>query len=180
MLQRRDKVFRLARLETCKRTELDDIDAMVGRAFRDYRIMRLCIDKTGMGEFPAAEMVRKYGQRVVAHGQRNKVEPVNFSETIKAELAGGIFVALNEGRLKLPRRDHVLPQAEPGTADALRKEFLSLQRVVTPKGNVVYDTPRTDIGHGDRLWSIALGIHACGQGHPMLEALRMRLAKKSA
>ncbi len=81
---------------------------------------------------------------------------ITFSNATKADMATRLLRWFRDEKLRLPK-----------TADgrALRDDCIALRRVITESGNVVYTSPRTTAGgHGDRLWSLALG--AIGLGEP--------------
>lgn len=151
--RRADGVRLVQRVETCKRTSSDDLEAMVDRAFKDFKLKRLCVDSTGIGAFPAERIQKKHG--------RMKVEPVAFSLPVKEDLATGLYSAFTEETIRIPLEDSALKSALPGTAAQLREDLCSIRRIVTAAGNVRYDAPHTDEGHADRAWALALAVHAC-------------------
>ncbi|TFU26157.1 terminase large subunit domain-containing protein [Thermus tengchongensis] len=104
------------------------------------RVARACIDATGMGEMLAENARRAFGWRV---------EPVKFSLPVKADLAQALRLAFEDRKLRIPARDL-----------ALRNALHSVKRVVTPSGNVRYDAERSEQGHADEFWALALALHA--------------------
>jgi hypothetical protein len=183
---------------------------MVAWAFRTYRLKRLCIDKTGLGTFPAQKMQQRHGDLVEVDYRRNKVEMIRFSSTEKEILATQLFSNIVDGTCRLPagdgalqaftRRDKTGPLAQgpehgdpivvnapsdpatgfPGTAQLLQDEIAAIQRVLTPGGNASYVSPKTKWGHGDSAWSLALALHAVDAVHPTVAALQARLNKNAA
>jgi phage FluMu gp28-like protein len=127
---------------TCKRTSSDDLEAMVAAAFVKYNLRRVCVDATGMGAFPAERMQKIHGKQ--------RVEPVNFTQGSKEDLATGMYSAFTESTVRLPRSDA-----------KLRDDVCAIRRIVTSAGNIRYDAPRTDEGHADRAWALALALHSC-------------------
>ena len=103
-------------------------------------LRRCCIDAGGLGMQLAESAVEDFG----AH----RVEPITFTGAIKASLAGRLRGLVEEGRLHIP------------ADEALRNDWHSIQRTVTPAGHVRYDAQRTGAGHGDRFWAAALAVHA--------------------
>lgn len=151
--------------EERSRTDADGLDAMVARAFKTFRIKRLTVDSTGLGNFPAEQMQKK-------HGFWN-VEPFNFSATSKEELATQLYTAFQRRQVLIPKRDEsfgAVPEGCPPIptdfAKNLRNDLCSIRREITTSGNVRYDAPHTDKGHADRAWSLALMVHAAGQAMP--------------
>ena len=114
------------------------LDELVGR----YRPLRVAMDRTGMGEAPVEEAQRRHGAL--------RVEGVTFTAAAKQHMATLAKQALEERRLRIPAGDA-----------ALRAELHSLQRVITPAGNVRFDARGANAdGHADRAWAAFLGIYA--------------------
>lgn len=135
-------------VESHKRTDDALLDALVGKAFGFHRAKRLCADATGLGSMPATRFVKQYG---------SKFEPVDFTLTTKEEMATGLYSALAEEELKIPRQ---LPVSGEDEAALLREDIAAIRRVVSEAGNVKYTAPRTDAGHADRAWSAMLALRA--------------------
>jgi phage FluMu gp28-like protein len=95
-----------------------------------------------MGAFPAERLQKKFG--------RSRVEPVTFTSALKEDLATGLYSAFTEQTIRIPQRDKLL-----------LTDLCSIRRLVTSAGNVRYDAPQTDDGHGDRAWALSLALHAC-------------------
>lgn len=157
---------RVVYVETRSRTDSDALDGMVDRAFQFYQVRRLCVDSTGLGSFPAQRMQQRHGYW--------SVEPVTFTLQSKEDLATSLYTAFSDRALVLPKTDAALPAPldksmpgnQPGCAEQLRHDVCSLQRIITSAGNVRYDAPRTDKGHADSAWALALAVHAAGQAQP--------------
>lgn len=134
-----------------KRTEASELKRMVAQGFEKYGYKKLMVDCTGIGTFPADEMVK-------AHGF-SRVEPVHFTSEVKENLATSLFVAFSQKRIIIP--DTKLAGTDPEDVKLLKEDIASIQRIVNETtGNVKYDAPHTSTGHADRAWSIALAIHA--------------------
>lgn len=128
---------------TAKRTAFKAQRKMVFDAHARLGFERLVIDKTGLGEQLAEELVEEFGEDVV--------EPLQFTHEAKADLATRAFRWLRDGRVRFTRDD---------AGRALAEECIAVRRKVTASGNVVYESPRTAKGHGDRFWSFALMLRA--------------------
>jgi len=129
---------------SCKRTSSEQLEQMVDDAFATHHLKRLCVDSTGIGAFPAERMQKKHGL--------HRVEPVVFTLGSKEDLATTLFQVMSEKRLKLRRDDKPLHTA-----------LASIKRIITSAGNVRYDAPHTEAGHGDEAWALALAVHAATQ-----------------
>ena len=115
-------------------------DAELDRLMRTYKVARLCMDQTGMGEKPVEDAQRRYG----AH----RVEGVVFSGEVKLEMATTLKRTIEDRQLREPKD----PQ--------LRDDFHAVKKVTTVAGNVRFDAERTEQGHADRFWAAALAVHA--------------------
>jgi phage FluMu gp28-like protein len=176
--------YRVVYVESMKRTEEDALHDMVAAAFARFKIKRLCIDRGGMGTFPADRIKKNHSEKYDPPNRRPRVDPIDFTVKSKDELATGLYTLMSTRALELPATDAALPSErrlradgsftmvnEPGIAKHLKREIASLQRKITKSGNVIYETPRTREGHGDRAWALMLATYAIDPVHPMLLAL---------
>lgn len=147
-------------IETRKRTDPDELQAMVDRAFAKYGIARLCVDSTGIGSFEADRMQKRIGFW--------KVEPFVFTQKSKEDLATQLYSAFAMRTVSVPKTDAAFaePPNIPKSADILREDICSIRREITTAGNVRYDAPHTDKGHADSAWALALALNASGQAMP--------------
>lgn len=105
-------------------------------------VRRVCIDATGIGMQLAEERKQKHGA---------KVEPVMFTNAVKADLAVTLHRAMEDRALRIPYDTKL-------SAD-LRK----IRKETTSAGNVRYAGDRDENGHADRFWALALALHAGAQ-----------------
>lgn len=141
----------LRNIDKRKRTKADDLKKMVAAGFEKFHYKKLVIDSTGIGAFPAEELVKIHGY--------GKVEPVHFTMQVKEELATSLFVAFQQRRIIIP--DTKLSGTDPEDVRLLKEDVASIQRMVNENtGNVKYDAPSTATGHADRAWALAMAIHA--------------------
>lgn len=121
--------------------------AAVRRVLSLRGLRRCCIDAGGLGMQLAESAVEDFG--------RHRVEALTFTGAVKAYLAGGLRVRVEDGQIRIP------------VDEAIRNDWHSIQRSVTPAGQIRYDAQRTAAGHGDRFWAAALAVHAAeGEGGP--------------
>jgi len=78
------------------------------------------------------------------------VGPVQFTAPIKERLAV-------EAKRQIEERALAIPESR-----AIRRAIQSVKRTVTPTGNMRFDAARTDKGHADEFWALALAISAAG------------------
>ena len=105
--------------------------------------VRGCLDATGIGQQMAERMQEQFGSRI---------EPVHFTLQVKQDLAVRARRLFEERRIRIP--DYA----------PLRRDLSSVKRLITPAGNVRYDADRTDAGHADRFWALALALAAADSG----------------
>ncbi|MBI4479427.1 MAG: hypothetical protein HY651_05350 [Acidobacteria bacterium] len=105
------------------------------------RCLRGAVDATGLGSEMAERLAAKFP---------GKVEPVSFTAPRKQEMAVRMRRHFEERTLRVP---------EYG---ALRRDLNAVKRIVTSAGNIRFDAERTEAGHADRFWALALALHAAG------------------
>lgn len=106
-----------------------------------YRVLRVCMDQTGMGEKPVEDAQRRHGT--------SRVEGVLFTASAKLGLATVGKQAFEDRRLRIP---HGVP--------ALRSDLHKLQKVSGPTGTPRFVADSDDAGHADRTWALFLALSA--------------------
>lgn len=104
-------------------------------------VRRACIDDTGIGMQLAEEAKARFPQ----------VEPVTFTNAVKADLATTLRRRFEDRVLRIPLDQRV------------REDLHSVKREVTSAGNIRFNADADD-GHADRFWSLALATHAQASG----------------
>lgn len=110
-----------------------------------WRVRRVAVDATGLGETAARLIARAVGE---AH-----VDAVKFSAQAKSQLGFGLLAAVNGGRLKLYARDGSAEWAECQRQCELARVAYRANRTMN-----FYVDPAD--GHDDYLVSAALLVHA--------------------
>ncbi len=128
-------------------------DAELDRIMRTYKVRRVCMDQTGIGEKPVEDAQRKYGAY--------RVEGVLFTAPVKQEIAFATKRSFEDRNTRVPANAEV------------RDDLHAVRKVTTVAGNVRFDAERTEQGHADRFWAKALAQHA-GSG-PSVEAADVRV-----
>lgn len=137
--------------------------AELDRVMRQYRVIRAALDQTGLGEMPVQEAQRRHGAY--------RVEGVLFSPARKLDMATALKEAMEDRRLRLPA----------GNA-ALRADLHSVQRVAGPTGAPRLVAERSEHGHADRFWALALAVSASLDAAPAYDGfvpLRRRASADS-
>lgn len=103
-------------------------------------MQRTCIDKTGLGIGWTDDAQRKFGE--------TRVEGVTFTPRIKEALAYPVRGAMQDKKLRIPYRPEI------------RADLRAVTKVTTEAGNIRFTAERSENGHADRFWALALGKHA--------------------
>jgi len=111
-------------------------DALLSR-LRHPKVVRACIDATGVGAQIAQEAARA-----------GKGEAVKFTLPVKDELASPLRGLFEDRRVRIP------PGAE------VREDLHAVRMTRTASGNPRFDAARSEAGHADRFWALALAVHA--------------------
>jgi phage FluMu gp28-like protein len=133
---------------TCRRTKFRAQRQMVREARELFRWQTLHVDATGIGAQLAEEMVFQWGE--------HEVVPVEFTLQSKEDLATRALRWFRDDRIRFPKHSG-------GEGQRLRDETISIQRVITPSGNVTYEAPRNTQGHADRFWALTLALKGAGE-----------------
>lgn len=113
-------------------------------------VRKCCIDSGGLGMQLAEQLVERFG------GYR--VEPVTFTSTMRSQLAGGLRVAVESRRIRIPANE------------AIRRDWHSVERHVSADGNFRLIAPRREGSHADRFWAAALAVRAASENTGSIEA----------
>jgi len=127
--------------------------AELDRVMRGYRVIRVAIDQTGLGEMPVEEARRRHGHYRVAG--------VLFTAARKLELATALKQRLQDRRLALP----MAAAARAALTDDLRAVRMEPGAGGVPR----LAAPRGADGHADRFWALALACAAAGDGVPVYD-----------
>ncbi len=135
-------------------------DDLLRDVFSRYRILRLCMDQTGMGEKPVEDAQRRYGE--------SRVEGVLFTSPNKLALA-------TVGKESFEDRTRRIPMGN----DLLRKHLHALKKYPSPTGAPRFDADSDSSGHADLAWACFLAANAASG--PVMEygyeAVKMRRGK---
>lgn len=116
-------------------------DALLADVFNRYRVLRCCMDQTGMGEKPVEDAQNRYGT--------SRVEGVLFTGPNKQMLATLGKQAFEDRRVRIPLGD-----------DSLRSDLHKLKKVAGPTGAPRFVADSDDSGHADRTWALFLAVSA--------------------
>jgi phage FluMu gp28-like protein len=136
-LERVGDVDWMRRMDVLQRTpfkaQFDLIEPIVARSHR------ACVDATGIGAQLAEDLAAKHGQ---------KVEQVVFNLENKEKMATLTKRAFEERKIRV--------MASP----TLRRAINAVKRFTSPTGHFRFDAERTEAGHADEFWALALALSA--------------------
>lgn len=115
------------------RQQFEEIDPIVARSHRS------CVDSTGIGAQIAEELRAKHGQ---------KVEEVMFNLENKEKMATATKRVFEERKIRIV------------SSPALRRSINAVKRYTSTTGHFRFDAERTEQGHADEFWALALAIAA--------------------
>lgn len=134
-------VFWCREIRTLKGKKFAEQDAVLDEIMGRYKVLRLCMDQTGMGEKPVEDAMRRYGE--------HRVEGILFTPANKLILATVGKQTFEDRKARIPKAD-----------EALRSDLHSLRKVPTATGGVRFDADHDNNGHADRAWAAFLGLYA--------------------
>jgi len=139
---------------TRKRISFAEQDALLADVFTRYRVMRCCMDQTGMGEKPVEDAKRVHGS--------SRIEGVLFTGPAKLTMATAGKEAFEDRRLRIAEGDN-----------ALRADLHKLQKLTGPTGAPRFVAESDSSGHADRTWALFLAINAAsGPSGPVVATSR--------
>jgi phage FluMu gp28-like protein len=124
-----------------QRISFAEQDFLLDEAMRRYRVQRVCMDQTGMGEKPVEDAQRRHGKW--------SVEGVLFTGPNKLTLATHGREAFEDRKLRIPMGDQVL-----------RADLHKLKKMTGPTGAPRFVADSDSEGHADRTWACFLAVNA--------------------
>ncbi len=115
-------------------------DAEMARVFKQYRIVRGCMDQTGMGEKPVEDAKREYGE--------SRIEGVLFSQPSKLLMANTGKTAFQDRKLRIP------------PDQSLRDSLHKLKSCPGVNNQPRFMATSDAAGHADEAWALFLGLVA--------------------
>jgi phage FluMu gp28-like protein len=142
-----------------------ELDRMVGVNGQPgaYRVVRLCMDQTGMGEKPVEDAQRRYGA--------SRVQGVIFTGPAKLNMATHGKEVYQDRRIRIPQGDSLL-----------RADLHSLRKITSPTGAPRFDaSDEASDSHADRAWACFLALEAAaGDVGPVVIRSKPRAAAGAA
>lgn len=123
-----------------RRAKFAEQDAAMDEINAKYRMSRLAMDQTGMGEKPVEDAKRRYPGRV---------EGVTFTAPAKLALATCIKGVFEDRKTRIPA----------GSTE-IRADLHKVKKITGPTGIARFVAERDGEGHADRFWALALACEA--------------------
>ena len=144
-----------------KRISFAEQDQLLAEVFERYRVLRCCMDQTGMGEKPVEDAKRRHGS--------SRVEGVIFTGPNKLTMATRGKEAFEDRRIRIAAGDTVL-----------RADLHKLKKETGPTGAPRFVAESDGNGHADRTWACFLAVNASdGPSGPVSATSRPRRAAGS-
>ncbi|WP_426122035.1 terminase large subunit domain-containing protein [Methylococcus capsulatus] len=124
-----------------RRISFAEQDALLADAFNRYRVIRCCMDQTGMGEKPVEDAQRRFGT--------SRVEGVLFTGPNKLALATTGKEAFEDRRVRIPEGNQ-----------ELRNDLHKLKKETSATGAPRFVADSDSAGHADRAWACFLALNA--------------------
>jgi phage FluMu gp28-like protein len=134
VFEEQDERFTCRLLKTFNNVPFAEQEAELRRLLETVPIARLSIDRGGIGMNLSENLARDYPQVV---GE-------NFSNESKERWATDFKILLQRRNVVLPRQRELVGQLH------------SIKRRVLPSGKIAFEAERTDKGHADKFWAVAL------------------------
>ncbi|STZ09286.1 Mu-like prophage FluMu protein gp28 [Moraxella caprae] len=153
-------VFWTRQIIARKRISFAEQDALLDEVFDNYRVVKCCIDQTGLGEKPVEDAKFRYGS--------SRVEGVIFSSSTKLVLATTGKQAFEDKQVRIPMGD-----------TALRTDLHKLKKVTSPTGTPRFIAESDNSGHADRAWALFLALYGASNDAGTVRVSSRNPKKKS-
>jgi phage FluMu gp28-like protein len=146
VLERIGDILWTREVRVLERVPFADQLQAIRRLVAARRLVRCCIDATGIGAMLAEELARAEGA--------SRVEQCQFTAALKQELYPPLRRAFEDRLLRIP------------VSREIREDLHGLQKVTSQSGAVHYLADRTEAGHSDRATALALALRAASAERP--------------
>ncbi len=140
LLERLGDVFWIRAVIRMRGKKFSEQRAVIEGLMDTLPIRRLCQDSTGLGMQLAEELQTRYGT--------SRVEPIVFSMPVKEDLAVRTRREFEQSTIRIP------------DDRALRGAIHAIRRIPTAAGHFRFDAERSEAGHADEFWALALALMA--------------------
>ncbi len=141
-------------IRVLRRASFQEQDRNRNELFAKYRMLRYCMDQTGMGEKPVEDAKRRHGSL--------RVEGVIFTLQTKLLLATCIKQSMQDRKERIPMGD-----------EALRIDLHKIKKEPTATGAARFVADSDSAGHADRFWAGALATYAASSTPMVCDFIRV-------
>jgi phage FluMu gp28-like protein len=142
LVEKMGDVYHTRWIETMEKESFDAQEQALDIILQFDRVRRVCIDNTGIGRQFAERAFKRYGKW--------RIEPVTFTAEVKEQLAYPLRTAFEKRTVRVPNDN------------LIRSDLRSVRKEMTASGNIRFSAGRSENGHADRFWALALALHAGG------------------
>ncbi len=137
-----------------KDTPFSEQEAALYELLKHPALRRAAIDQTGLG--------RQFAERAIERFGSTRIEGVNFTSSTKEALAYPLRSAFESCALKIP--DDI----------QIRADLRSIKRQASASGGIRFSADRSESGHADRFWALALALRAAKENlaQPRIDMIR--------
>lgn len=160
VLEQVGDVLWLREMVAARRMRFADQAAELDRIMETYRVRRVCMDQTGMGEMPVEDAQRRHGAL--------RIEGVLFTAPLKLRLATLAKQAMQDRTVRI------------STDAELRRDLHSLKQAVGVTGVPRFVVDGETDGHADRAWALFLALAAADRPPAPIEHRAAGLTRVSA
>jgi len=121
--------------------------ALIRQIMVEEDIVRGKLDATGMGRQMAEELKAEFPQ----------LEPQTFTDESKKRMVVNARKAFEQKKIQIPDDRELV------------SDIHAIRRQITPSNNVIFDVDKSQSGHGDRFWGMALALDAASRRMPIVE-----------
>ena len=132
-------------IRVLKRKLFAEQDVVLDEIMKKYRVARLFMDQTGMGEKPVEDAIHRYGA--------SRVEGVLFTAANKLNMATAGKARFEDRKIRIPEGDM-----------ELRADLHKPKRILGPTGMARFIADDDEAGHADRFWAAMLACQAAQVG----------------
>lgn len=148
------------RVETLKGMKFSKQEAVLYPYLALPKVRRCCIDQTGLG--------RQFAERAQERFGKYRVEGVQFTALSKEKMAYPMRARFEDKTIRIPDTSEI------------REDIRAVKKTVGAGGAIRFDAARSENGHSDRFWALALAVEAVGSGggQSHIQPVRLELSRR--
>lgn len=140
LMEKVGDVYHTRWIETMEKQSFEAQEEALDTLMQYKQLKRVCIDNTGIG--------RQFAERAVKRYTEWRAHPVTFTAEAKENLAYPLRTAFEQRLIRIPGEKEVLA------------DLRSVRKEITATGGIRFSAGRSENGHADRFWALALAYDA--------------------